>query len=830
MASFHNSFHGAPECNNCSHVLSHTHKFCPRCGAAASGASLAAPSSFVSSQLGRKRLFSGDSDEGSEMADCGREDLLQELQENERLTDRITELERLKAELAESWLQKHQQLESSLEELHLAEHEEAEAQYQASLEEERAASNQASPGVPSPSLVPVKMASKPLASILAEQVRDIVQVEHHLKDEDDYAHLVEDRARLRREFQAGEEELERRRAKVSEAEHQLELQQRALEEARLELEKVLGPHESAPFEAEDGQGAGDPEGTARISPPPLEATPAPQAPQPPQSDGAECSELHGQSTSEPLEGTERTSPRESSESLQTQQPEFSGGTTCGGLSGHVVVEPVDAPEGKLGRAQAPQPLPLDGATLERARALGLYDAVRRQCYERSAELADPPAPRRGACEDGCLQPPRPEVPDSAVAHARALGLGDAVRGRCYQRALERAEAAAQESRSPPLEGRRVSFGPPSRPQRARLDTEAASAESAEDEEELHTETAPQDLRRVSTYSLEDRYEALTTMAKYVQVRVSNAGETPDTEDLRALWEVFQACDANGDGSINLRELIKACREIPEVAAFFGLPSEIQQESASRQAVMEFFQSADVDNDREITWEELCRAHRRRSRAGSRRSSRSPRLRLASRGAQDDRRHSTCSLEARYEALSPKGMLAVEDARQQVVAGSRLAALEGATAARGAAVAEAEERLAHVRALLSEARASAARLREEVDEVERRRLDARDSARAREERLRRELEVALGRLRDRRAPQPEASWLSMFGASFCCSRAGGTPAAPPPPAEALSLAGAASDEGALAPAGPAAELAGAADAGAPAAAGPGGAPSEALISA
>ncbi|CAK0862617.1 unnamed protein product, partial [Prorocentrum cordatum] len=88
------------------------------------------------------------------------------------------------------------------------------------------------------------------------------------------------------------------------------------------------------------------------------------------------------------------------------------------------------------------------------------------------------------------------------------------------------------------------------------------------------------------------------------------------EDLQTLRDVFQACDANSDGSINLRELIKACRQRPEVATFFGLPSEIHQEGPSRPAVMEFFQGADADNDREITWEELCRFWRERRPATS----------------------------------------------------------------------------------------------------------------------------------------------------------------------------------------------------------------------
>lgn len=71
-----------------------------------------------------------------------------------------------------------------------------------------------------------------------------------------------------------------------------------------------------------------------------------------------------------------------------------------------------------------------------------------------------------------------------------------------------------------------------------------------------------------------------------------------------LKEVFEQCDKGKDGSINKRELIKACRGAADLAAFFELPEQIRQEDGSRDLLEELWQKLDGDGDRNVSWEEL----------------------------------------------------------------------------------------------------------------------------------------------------------------------------------------------------------------------------------
>jgi hypothetical protein len=60
-------------------------------------------------------------------------------------------------------------------------------------------------------------------------------------------------------------------------------------------------------------------------------------------------------------------------------------------------------------------------------------------------------------------------------------------------------------------------------------------------------------------------------------------------------------------------LIKICRKDPDVARFFGLPSQILQEDGSRDQLEILFQGIDTNADREITWEEFSIFHQQHHR-------------------------------------------------------------------------------------------------------------------------------------------------------------------------------------------------------------------------
>eukprot|EP00443_Scrippsiella_acuminata_P003224 CAMPEP_0115253634 /NCGR_PEP_ID=MMETSP0270-20121206/44775_1 /TAXON_ID=71861 /ORGANISM="Scrippsiella trochoidea, Strain CCMP3099" /LENGTH=307 /DNA_ID=CAMNT_0002669149 /DNA_START=35 /DNA_END=954 /DNA_ORIENTATION=+ len=79
-----------------------------------------------------------------------------------------------------------------------------------------------------------------------------------------------------------------------------------------------------------------------------------------------------------------------------------------------------------------------------------------------------------------------------------------------------------------------------------------------------------------------------------------------------LGDIFAECDRDGNGAVNKRELIQACRSSPEIAEFWGLPSVIQQEDGSRDAMELIFQEIDGDADRQITWTEFLDYHLKRA--------------------------------------------------------------------------------------------------------------------------------------------------------------------------------------------------------------------------
>jgi len=76
-----------------------------------------------------------------------------------------------------------------------------------------------------------------------------------------------------------------------------------------------------------------------------------------------------------------------------------------------------------------------------------------------------------------------------------------------------------------------------------------------------------------------------------------------SETVDQLHELFKHCDKNGDGLINRRELIKACRASSNLANSLALPCTIQ-EGNTRDRLEHFFQEVDTDGDNQLSWEEF----------------------------------------------------------------------------------------------------------------------------------------------------------------------------------------------------------------------------------
>ena len=74
--------------------------------------------------------------------------------------------------------------------------------------------------------------------------------------------------------------------------------------------------------------------------------------------------------------------------------------------------------------------------------------------------------------------------------------------------------------------------------------------------------------------------------------------------LRQLRAVFDTIDRNGDGSIDVRELLLCLRKNPDVAEFMNLPMHVQQEGGTRETFEQKFQAIDKDGSRDVTWAEF----------------------------------------------------------------------------------------------------------------------------------------------------------------------------------------------------------------------------------
>ncbi|CAE7302867.1 unnamed protein product [Symbiodinium natans] len=130
------------------------------------------------------------------------------------------------------------------------------------------------------------------------------------------------------------------------------------------------------------------------------------------------------------------------------------------------------------------------------------------------------------------------------------------------------------------------------------------------------EPAPSEQRSALTLPASDPFRSRTPPARarpegmgaLVPAARPNTAPTtpasPEKLDLKKLRAIFDSTDAQRNGMVNKRELIKAIRRDSRMAEFFGLPTEIRQEDGSRDQMEALFQAMDSDSDREITWDEF----------------------------------------------------------------------------------------------------------------------------------------------------------------------------------------------------------------------------------
>lgn len=110
----------------------------------------------------------------------------------------------------------------------------------------------------------------------------------------------------------------------------------------------------------------------------------------------------------------------------------------------------------------------------------------------------------------------------------------------------------------------------------------------------------------NTYELEVAQHSIVMVCADAQSS-SIAGNRLPPQNEAILRDIFQQCDVSGDGLINKRELIKACRNHAHMRDFFGLAQHIRQEDGTRDAMEALFQRVDGDDNREWDWNEFRNA-------------------------------------------------------------------------------------------------------------------------------------------------------------------------------------------------------------------------------
>ena len=100
-----------------------------------------------------------------------------------------------------------------------------------------------------------------------------------------------------------------------------------------------------------------------------------------------------------------------------------------------------------------------------------------------------------------------------------------------------------------------------------------------------------------------RRDSLSVVADLGAYITHHAHKISSEDDAR-LHMIFHHSDRDGDGRINVRELLIALRHDITLASLLHLPAHIRQEDGTREAFEEVFQAMDEDDERGITFEQF----------------------------------------------------------------------------------------------------------------------------------------------------------------------------------------------------------------------------------
>ena len=121
--------------------------------------------------------------------------------------------------------------------------------------------------------------------------------------------------------------------------------------------------------------------------------------------------------------------------------------------------------------------------------------------------------------------------------------------------------------------------------------------------EMLTKIASTEEKGVEDDSGIDNKLSLTTLTKPAANPTAKPAADPaiQEEDLKKMFEKF---DKDGDGMINVREMLLGLRKDEKLAAFLKMPHPVRQEDGTREEFEKRFQVMDRDGNRNISFEEF----------------------------------------------------------------------------------------------------------------------------------------------------------------------------------------------------------------------------------